>query len=143
LTPAKRDAVMKLLSSALSADGYRKVNEIMQGDEVLRTAQGGGGGRGGRGGGPSCGKDEYYLAFIGTPSMTTPWMLQFGGHHLALNLTMAGTAASMAPSLPPAQPARYTFEGKEIRPLGRENDKAFELINALDAGQRSQAILGS
>ena len=28
-----------------------------------------------------------------------------------------------------------------MRPLGKENDKAFALINALDATQRSQAIL--
>ena len=54
---------------------------------------------------------------------------------------MKGSQASMAPSLPAAQPATYTFEGKEIRPLGQENDKAFALINALDATQRSQAIL--
>ena len=37
----------------------------------------------------------------------------------------------------------YTFEGKEIRPLGKENDKAFALINALDEKQRAQAIIGS
>jgi hypothetical protein len=47
----------------------------------------------------------------------------------------------MTPSLPAAQPAKYTFEGREIRPLGRENDKAFALINALDDQQRGQAIL--
>jgi len=70
-------------------------------------------------------------------------MLQFGGHHLALNLTLAGRQATMAPSLPAAQPATYTFEGKEIRPLGQENDKAFALINALDEKQRAQAIIGS
>ena len=64
------------------------------------------------------GEDEYYLAFLGTPSATTPWMLQFGGHHLAINLTLAGSQASMAPSLPAAQPASYTFEGQTIRPLG-------------------------
>ncbi len=69
-------------------------------------------------------------------------MLQFGGHHLAINLTMAGSQASMAPSLPAAQPATYTFEGRTIRPLGKENDKAFALINALDNSQRGQAILG-
>ena len=68
-------------------------------------------------------------------------MLQFGGHHLAINLTLGGSQASMTPSLPAAQPATYTFEGKEIRPLGKENDKAFALINALDAAQRSQAVL--
>jgi hypothetical protein len=49
----------------------------------------------------------------------------------------------MTPSLPAAQPATYTVESREIRPLGRENDKAFALINALDATQRSQAILSS
>ena len=89
------------------------------------------------------GEDEYYLACVGTPSPTTPWMLQYGGHHLAINLTLAGKLATMAPSLPAAQPATYTFEGKEIRPLGKENDKAFALINALDEKQRAQAIIGS
>ena len=69
-------------------------------------------------------------------------MLQFGGHHLAINLTLAGSQATMAPSLPAAQPASYTFEGRTIRPLGHENDKAFALINALDGSQRGQAILG-
>ena len=44
LTPAQRTAVMTLLSTALSKDGYRKVVDIMHGDEVLRTGQGGGGG---------------------------------------------------------------------------------------------------
>jgi hypothetical protein len=147
LTPAQRTAVRRLLETALSADGYRKVTDIMRGDEVLRTNQGrgrpGGGGRGGAGGGPAFGEDEYYLAFLGPPSAKTPWMLQFGGHHLAINLTMAGSQSSMTPSLPATQPARFTIEGREIRPLGKENDKAFALINALDTSQRGQAILGS
>ena len=138
LSPAQRTAVTTLLTAALSADGYRKVTEIMRGDEVLRTNQGA---RGGRAGGPAFGEGEYYLAFLGTPSMTSPWMLQFGGHHLAINLTMAGAQSSMTPSLPAAQPATYTWEGREIRPLGKENDKAFALVNALDASQRSQAVL--
>ena len=151
LTPAQRAAVMNLLQTTLSPDGFRKVTEIMRGDEVLRTTgggapggRGGGRGRGGPGsGGLIFGEDEYYLAFVGTPSTTSPWMLQFGGHHLAINLTLAGSEASMTPSLPAAQPASYTFEGKEIRPLGKENDKAFALINALDAAAQRQAILSS
>jgi hypothetical protein len=146
LTAPQRTAVMTLLQAALSPMGYRKVTEIMQGDEYLRVngdgrgprgggppagsaPRGGGpppggnpGGRAGRGGGPSFGQDEYYLAFLGTPSTTSPWILQYGGHHLAINLTLSGSRASMAPSLPATQPATFTFEGREIRPLGREND---------------------
>jgi hypothetical protein len=141
LTAPQRAAVNALLSAALSRDGYRKVTEIMLADGVLGKGQAGGGG--GRGGNLRFSEDEYFLAFLGTPSVTTPWMLQFGGHHLAINLTLAGSQASMAPSLPAAQPATYTFEGRTIRPLGNENDKAFALINALDDAQRKQAILGS
>jgi Protein of unknown function (DUF3500) len=135
LTPPQRAAVLKLLSTALSADGYRKVVDIMHGDEVLK--------RGGGGRGPAFGEDEYYLAFLGTPSATTAWMLQFGGHHLAINLTLAGSQASMTPSLPAAQPAKFEWEGRTVRPLGNENDKAFGLVNALDEKQKGQAILGS
>jgi hypothetical protein len=150
LTPPQRAAVMSLLSTALSRDGYRKVTEIMGADEALRKGEGDGGrggrggppGRGGgRGGGPNFGQDEYYLAFVGTPSARDPWMLQFGGHHLAVNLTMAGSEATMAPSLPATQPASYSFEGRTIRPLGNENDKAFALINALDDAHKKEAIL--
>ena len=149
LTSTQRDAVRTLLTTALSRQGYEKAEAIMQGDEMLRQgepANGPGGGRrggrpGGPGGGVNFGKDQYFLAFLGTPSTTQPWMLQFGGHHLAINLTMGGSQASMTPSLPAAQPATYTIEGRTVRPLGAENDKAFALINALDNAQRSQAIL--
>ena len=162
LTQTQRKAVMTLLSVALSDEGLTKVNEIVRGDEVLRTADTGGppaggpptAGPGGGGQAPPpgarpgtsgprvvFGEDEFYLAFVGAPSTTTPWMLQFGGHHLAINLTMAGSDATMAPSLPAAQPASYSLEGRTVRPLGDENDKAFTLINALDDKQRAQAIL--
>jgi hypothetical protein len=68
-------------------------------------------------------------------------MIQFGGHHLALNITIVGKNNVMTPSLPAAQPAIYTLNGETVRPLGRENDKAFDLINSLDATQQKQAIL--
>ena len=136
LTAAQRAAVDALLTAALSKDGYRKVREIMLADGVLGRGQA-------AGRGPRFAEDEYFLAFLGTPSVTTPWLLQFGGHHLAINLTMAGSQATLAPSLPAAQPASYEFEGRTIRPLGNENDKAFALINALNDEQRKQAIIGS
>ena len=143
----KRDAALALVAAALSKPGYAKVTDIMNGDEVLKNA--GGGRTGGRPGAPGgggrggivFGRDEYYIALLGTPSAAAPWMLEFGGHHLAINVTVAGPKSVMTPSLPAAQPAKYTLNGQTIRPLGRENDKAFALINTLTAEQRKEAIL--
>jgi hypothetical protein len=87
------------------------------------------------------GKDLYYISILGTPSEKDPWMLQFGGHHLALNITIAGEHGVLTPTLTGAQPALYTLDGKTVRPLGQESDKALALLNALDENQRKQAIL--
>jgi hypothetical protein len=145
MTLKQREAALALVASALSREGYQKVTDIMNGDEVLKNAGGGrtGGrqGAGGRGGGIRFGLDEYYIALLGAPSVATPWMLQFGGHHLAINVTVVGSNSVMTPSLPAAQPAQYTLNGQTVRPLGRENDKGFALINALSAAQQKHAIL--
>src|SRR6185503_4584576 len=161
LTSPQRDAAMATLAAALSKSGYQKVIDIMNGDEVLKNRGGGrtggrpgapaggppgapgagGGGRAGRGGGVVFGSDEYFIAFVGAPSPTSPWMLQFGGHHLAINVTIVGSDNVMTPSLPATQPARFVLNGQTVRPLGNENDKGFALINALDGNQKKQAIL--
>jgi hypothetical protein len=136
LTPAQKAAALAVLEAAFSPMGYRKVVEIVRSDEILRTS-GGGANR------PAFGEAEYYLAFVGTPSATAPWMLQFGGHHLGVNMTMAGAQATLAPTLTGAQPATYTFEARTIKPLGREVECSFALMAALDDVQRKQAIIGA
>ena len=120
-----------------------EVNKIAEGNRPPGASRAGGGPRGGgRGGNQQLfGKDLYYISFLGMPSETNPWRLQFGGHHLALNLTMAGERGVLTPTLTGAQPALYTVDGKTVRPLGGESDKALGLLNSLDEGQRKQAIL--
>jgi hypothetical protein len=68
-------------------------------------------------------------------------MLQFGGHHLALNITIAGEHGVLTPTLTGAQPALYTINGKIVRPLAQESDKALTLLQALEDKQRKQAVL--
>ncbi|HEY3743206.1 MAG TPA: DUF3500 domain-containing protein [Bryobacteraceae bacterium] len=132
LSAAQRSAALALVSSALSSRGFQKVQEIMDGDEALKIKENGN---------QMFGKDLFFISILGTPSEKDPWMLQFGGHHLALNITIAGDRGILTPSLTAAQPAVYTWNGKTVRPLGQENDKAFALLNALDEGQKKQAIL--
>ncbi len=167
MTPAQRTAAMALVAAALSPRGFEKVQQIMEGDEVNKSTDKGpqfgrgpgGPPPGGLGGGPPpggpngprlqfggnggqmFGKDLYYISILGTPSEKNPWMLQFGGHHLALNITIAGERGILTPTLTGAQPALYTLNGKTIRPLGEESDKALALLGALDENERKQAVL--
>jgi len=133
LNAAQRSAALALVSSALSRRGFEKVEQIMEGDEVNRIKEGNN---------QIFGKDLYYISILGKPSEKDPWMLQFGGHHLALNITIAGERGVLTPTLTGAQPALYTRNGKTVRPLGQESDKALALLNTLDDNQRKQAILG-
>lgn len=132
LNRVQRSAAMALISSTLSPAGFEKVEQIMEGDQVLK---------GGEGNNPMFGKDLYYLSILGKPSEKDPWMLQFGGHHLALNVTIAGERGILTPTLTGVQPALYTSNGKTVRPLGQESDKALALLNSFDETQKKQAIL--
>src|SRR5262249_20848209 len=137
MTAAQQNAALALLAATLSRSGYEKVARIVDADQNLEVESA-----------PSrpanskirFGRAEYYLAILGEPSTTGRWMLQFGGHHLAINVTVAGSTSVLTPTHTGAQPATYTLNGETIRPLGRENDKAFALVNALDATQQKQAV---
>jgi hypothetical protein len=149
LTKEQRGKAMDVVASVVSKDGYQKVIDIMDGDQQLAEGKGGKGKGGkdkdGKGGGkgPMFGKDNYYLAIFGEPSETKPWMVQFGGHHLAVNITVIGKHFVLTPTHTAAQPALFKRDGKEVRPLGLEADSAFKLVNALDEKQRTDAIIGA
>jgi Protein of unknown function (DUF3500) len=137
LNPAQEKAALALVASTLSRDGFQKAMAIVDADQILETQT-----AAGRKGSPMrFGRAEYYVGILGKPSTTDPWMIQFGGHHLAINVTLAERENVLTPTHTGTQPATYTLDGRTIRPLGDENDKAFTLINALDAEQKKQAML--
>lgn len=157
LTKVQRTLAMDAVAAVLSKIGYQKVVDIMDGDQQLVTTGGKGGkggkgkgekGKGGKGKGGAgpgqvmFGADQYYLAIFGKPSTTEPWMVHFGGHHLGLNVTVIGKHFILTPTHTGAQPTLFKRDGKDVRPLGVENDTAFTLVNALDEKQRTTAILG-
>lgn len=134
LSQEQRDAVYGVLEATLSPEGYQRVLEQVTSDEVLKNTD--------SGGNLIFGQDEFHFSILGTPSATDPWMWQFGGHHLALNATIVGGTIVLTPSLTGGQPIKYTADGQEVFQWQEENDAAFALINALDADQQKQAILG-
>jgi len=71
----------------------------------------GGGGSGGYSSG------LYDIAFLGTPSATGTWQLQFGGHHLAINTTFRqGKVTGSTPMFEGVEPKCWTVNSKTSKP---------------------------
>src|SRR5262245_13432196 len=134
LTKPQRSAALEVLEAVLSKEGYQKVIDIMNADDQLVKD---------KDNKMKFGTENFFLALFGTPSETKPWMVQFGGHHLGINVTMVGKNTVLTPSHTGTQPDSYMRGGKTVRPLGPENDLAFKLVNSLSAEQKKQAVLGA
>ena len=164
LTAAQKSALTALLGDVLSPYGLQMVRDQMDADDQLKANPGLGGGPGGPGGGPpgggrggpppggppggggggdpGFGADNYLVAFLGTPSATAPWMLQFGGHHLGINASFAGPRMTLSPTLTGGQPTKYVRGGKPVYIVQTEVMHANAMLAGLDAGQRSRAVVG-
>ncbi|MFH8803972.1 DUF3500 domain-containing protein [Streptomyces sp. NPDC017936] len=132
LTSAQQAAVLDILEPALSDAGYQQVAGITYGDGVLK-AQGGID--------LDFGADHYWIRILGTPSSTGKWTVQYGGHHLAVNITLSGGTMTLGPTLWGAQPAYYTRSGATIEPLAGETDDAFAVMQSLNSAQQAAAVL--
>ncbi|WP_199726431.1 DUF3500 domain-containing protein [Acidipila sp. EB88] len=129
LAGPERDSVHGLLKAVLSPMGYQKVLDIMAADQELSD----------EGTNYASGYGAYTVALFGQPVASSPWMLQFGGHHLGLNITFVGNRAVCAPLHTGILPSKFIKNGKTIRGLGRENDKAFDLVATLTPEQLKAA----
>lgn len=127
----EQTATMNLLRTALSDRGYSKVQDIMDADQALAES----------GTRYASGRSNYVLSIFGQPTMTDLWMIQFGGHHLGLNIAFRGPCAVLAPVLTGAQPASYMRNDTPQRVLANENDKAFALLQSMNEDQRNRTII--
>lgn len=132
LNDQTKKRVMNLIHATMSMEGTQQVIDNMDGDETLKA---------GAGGRVRFGRDEYFFSLLGTPSTTTPWMWQFGGHHLAINATICGDEMTLSPSLTGGQPIDFTIDGRTVRQVAKEEDRAFALIATLTANQKNEAVL--
>jgi hypothetical protein len=142
MTTAQRTAALRLVRSALSEVGYDKANKIMMLEDVLRELEGDK---------RNWDRDPgmYYLTLFGNPSGgdDAAWGLSFEGHHLSLNFVCRGDAVvDSTPQFFAANPATIMTDvsgplGKGTRVLRVEEDKAFELLGAMDDDDRKTAMI--
>lgn len=133
LTPAQQTAALALARAALSTAGYDTFAAIRTADDSLRVS----------GGGRSYGSGVYLIAFVGTPSTSSRWMLQLSGHHYALNLAFNGPAARVAatPFFVGLEPETLTVNGTRSSPLAARRDAVYTVLASLDSSQRAAAKL--
>ena len=136
LDSAQREAVHRLLRSALSAAGHRKVVNIIELELVLREIETFGLLRD---------PEKYFVVFFGAPGASAPWSWRFEGHHLSLNFTLRGdSAVATTPSFFGANPAEVRKGPRQgLRVLAGEEDEARSLLGLLDVAQRRSAIVDS
>jgi hypothetical protein len=151
MSDAQRMALIGLLGAVLGTQGVENVKKQMAADDMLRVQESGPG-NGGRGSGPpgtrppvgvKFGSDYYYVSFLGTPSTTSPWMLQFGGHHLGINATVVGPKVTLSPTLTGGQPVNFTRNHEAIHIAEEEVDQARALLDSLTEVQRKKAVVSS
>ncbi|GGR23306.1 DUF3500 domain-containing protein [Deinococcus ruber] len=97
---------------------------------------------GNAGGGSDYGNGLYFLAFLGTPSTTGTWQLQFGGHHLALNTTYkAGEVVGATPKFTGLEPKVWTANGVTYAPMEGEHSTLVSMLAGLNSAQLATARL--
>jgi len=126
-------AVMHLLAAGLSPHAFAQAAMVMAFEDVLDEREAGRRGRH---------RGDYWIAVYGTPG-EPPWGWRLEGHHLSVNWTLAEDGNLRAtPLFIGANPARVTDGNVTVlAPLAREEQLAVALLQALDADQRSQAVL--
>ena len=136
LDEEQRAAVFAVLETSLSKEGFEKVRRIVRADGILAQSSP----RAERFGWT---EDNYWFAVFGTPSATETWAWQFGGHHLAVNVTMSNGRMLLSPTFLGVEPAVWEEAGETVAPMQAELDGGLALAGALDEAQQKAALVNN
>jgi hypothetical protein len=134
----QKAAALKVMEAALSEQGYEELEEIRIADAYLGEVGSSGNG-GGPGGGDDYSADKYFLALFGEPSETDQFMVQFGGHHAAYNITYYKDDVSLSPTLTAIEPSEFETDGKSYAPLKDKRDTTIAAIGSLSDSELEKA----
>lgn len=141
LTTTAQIAAFKALMSAVadlnvSNEGFHELQGLLVADDNLRTSTGNT---------STFGAGNYYLAFLGAPSTTGLWELQYGGHHYAFaNTYNGGNVIGVTPSFRGVEPmSAMTAGGQTFQPMEQERQAFASLISGLSDTEQTTAKLSS
>jgi hypothetical protein len=134
LTTAQKTAALAVIQAASGTstnEGYSEFEQVRLADDYLGTNGGGA---------TTYNANEYVIAFLGTPSTTGKWMLQFGGHHYAQNITYnAGAVVSGTPLHEGLEPLSFTTSGTTYTPLASEKAGMADMLASFTSTELATA----
>ena len=141
MTDQQRTLAHELLKTALSERGYLTYTGIMQLENILKVTEVGG----------KFARDpvQYRFSIFGEPSASGTWGWRVEGHHISMHFTIVkGALAANTPTFAGTNPAEVRDEvpgglPKGTRVLGLQEDAGRALVTALDATQRTTAIINA
>lgn len=136
MNEAQKNAAIHLMKTCLSDNAFKKTQEIMQLDLVLKELE-------------KRKPDDhfrdpgnYHISVFGIPSATTIWGWRFEGHHISFNFSMDnGKVVSGTPGFLGSNPAVVldgAQKGKQV--LKEETETGFALLHSLNEKQLKIAI---
>jgi uncharacterized protein DUF3500 len=135
----QREAVMAVVDVALSERGAREVRAIFALETILGAIER----DKGRSNWPRRDPELYWFAVFGDPTGGTPWMWRVGGHHVAVQVTVAddeviGSSPSFLGANPAVIPAGVRAGQRTLR---GEESLARELVTGLPEAAQAAAIV--
>jgi hypothetical protein len=124
--------VIKDVLSAASNDGYDEFHQMNLAEAYLHA----------NGGASGYDSTLRWMAFLNNPTATGPWMLQFGGHHYAANISFNnGHIIGATPYFMGLEPKTFTYNNVNYDPLGDERDAFTALFASLSSTELAAAHL--
>ena len=135
LTSAQLTAALAVIQAAMGTvpnEGSDEFNQIRLADDYLAA----------NGGGSGYGSGIYFISFLNTPTTTGAWMLQFGGHHYAANISYNnGHVVATTPHFYGLEPLSFITNGTTYAPLMTEHDNMTNMLASLSTTQLATAKL--
>ncbi|MCB9464279.1 MAG: DUF3500 domain-containing protein [Candidatus Eisenbacteria bacterium] len=122
-------AVIRTAAGTALSEGYSEFWQVVTADSLLGTVAGN-----------NYSKDLYFISFLNSPSTSSPWMLQYGGHHIAVNIAYNGATIGGTPMFVGVEPTSWT-NGLATATLENEHDALAAMLAGLSASELSQAAL--
>ncbi|KAH7376751.1 hypothetical protein B0T11DRAFT_346887 [Plectosphaerella cucumerina] len=133
LEPATREAILKVLETTLSPEGYEKAIGAMRINgflgELVQVQK-------------VCNEFSYNFVLFGNPSTTAPWGFSFYGHHLCLNILLYRSQIIISPWFTGAEPNvidNPEHPDANTRILHVEESLGLRLMQSLSAEKQAKA----